>query len=233
MSEKEIKYDATIKLLLELQDKMNKVVDENWVELNRDWCRAIWIESAELMDHLSWKWWKKQTPDVEQMHLELVDILHFGLSDMIVQANISDLTWEVVADRASRDITNAYLIERLVDEITDLEYARKVIENFTLKILQNKRFDYYEFACLCNTLGLTFAKLSSMYISKNVLNIFRQNNGYKDGTYEKTWFGKEDNVHLMEIFNEVNDSEESDMFNSIYSKLDDIYTKHLIREVPV
>ena len=116
-----------------------------------------------------------------------------------------------MADRASRDITNAYLIERLVDEITDLEYARKVIENFTLKIIQNKRFDYYEFTCLCNTLGLTFAKLSSMYISKNVLNIFRQNNGYKDGTYEKTWFGKEDNVHLMEIFNEVNDSEESDI----------------------
>lgn len=37
------------------------------------------------------------------------------------------------------------------------------------------------------------------YVSKNVLNIFRQEHGYKDGSYVKEWFGQEDNVHLVEI----------------------------------
>ena len=34
---------------------------------------------------------------------------------------------------------------------------------------------------------------------KNVLNKFRQDNGYKEGTYRKIWNGKEDNVVLSEI----------------------------------
>ena len=32
-----------------------------------------------------------------------------------------------------------------------------------------------------------------------MLNIFRQDNGYKDGSYEKTWGGREDNEHLADI----------------------------------
>ena len=38
---------------------------------------------------------------------------------------------------------------------------------------------------------------------KNVLNKFRQDNGYKTGEYSKVWFGKEDNVHLEEILNKL------------------------------
>ncbi len=42
-----------------------------------------------------------------------------------------------------------------------------------------------------------------MYIGKNVLNRFRQSHGYKDGSYQKQWHGREDNEHLIEVLAEV------------------------------
>ncbi len=32
-----------------------------------------------------------------------------------------------------------------------------------------------------------------------MLNFFRQDNGYKEGTYIKVWEGREDNEHLVEV----------------------------------
>ena len=40
-------------------------------------------------------------------------------------------------------------------------------------------------------------------LEKNVLNFFRQDNGYKDGSYIKLWDGKEDNQHLVELTTEL------------------------------
>ena len=52
---------------------------------------------------------------------------------------------------------------------------------------------------LMKRFGLTWESLYQLYMAKNVLNMFRQANGYKDGTYVKTWDGLEDNVILMGI----------------------------------
>ena len=38
---------------------------------------------------------------------------------------------------------------------------------------------------------------------KNALNEFRQLNGYKNGTYIKIWNGKEDNVIMQDILEEL------------------------------
>ena len=45
--------------------------------------------------------------------------------------------------------------------------------------------------------------LYRMYVGKNMLNVFRQKNGYKTGTYVKIWAGREDNQHLEELLNEL------------------------------
>ena len=58
----------------------------DWRGQGYPWYRAIWVECAELLDHYGWKWWKHQTPDLEQVQLELVDIWHFGLSDLLARA---------------------------------------------------------------------------------------------------------------------------------------------------
>ena len=52
--------------------------------------RAIWIEAAEMMDHIHYKWWKSGEMDLEQVQLELVDIFHFALSDMLEKTGTAD-----------------------------------------------------------------------------------------------------------------------------------------------
>ena len=40
--------------MIELQDAMNRKVDIDWIEKNREWYRAIWIECGEL-DGTLWR----------------------------------------------------------------------------------------------------------------------------------------------------------------------------------
>ena len=47
--------------------------------------------------------------------------------------------------------------------------------------------------------GLNLDALYKLYVGKNILNKFRQEHGYKEGTYIKIWNGEEDNVVMQGI----------------------------------
>lgn len=176
-----------LQVMLELQAQMNARVHPHWAEQGFPWYRAIWTESAELMEHYGWKWWKKQVPDVDQVVLELIDIWHFGLSELIERGDdMAAIAAEVV---------------RCLAEVEDNRTAdfRADIEAFANSVLLNRRFDIVGFSRLMVGAGLTFDELYKSYIGKNVLNLFRQDNGYKEGTYRKEWQGREDNEHLVEL----------------------------------
>ena len=64
------------------------------------------------------------------------------------------------------------------------------------------------------------------YITKNCLNKFRQDNGYKDGSYIKNWNGKEDNVVAFEIANEWGADEE--LFEQLYLDLETYYKEEVL-----
>ena len=64
------------------------------------------------------------------------------------------------------------------------------------------------------SLDILFAK----YIGKNVLNKFRQNNGYKEGNYRKIWGDLEDNEVLIEVL-----SKGAVSASEIYEQLQKIY----------
>ena len=53
---------------------------------------------------------------------------------------------------------------------------------------------------------MDFEELHTRYVGKNVLNFFRQDHGYKEGSYIKVWHGKEDNEHLVEVVAELDHS---------------------------
>ena len=40
-------------------------------------------------------------------------------------------------------------------------------------------------------------------MGKNILNRFRQDNGYKEKKYTKIWNGQEDNVYLMHVIDQL------------------------------
>ena len=178
-----------ILVMLELQDAMNSKVNDDWANQDFSWYRAIWVECAELMDHYGWKWWKKQTPDAEQVKLELVDIWHFGLSILLLES------------KSREDITLG-IVRRLGKEKSSGDF-RADLEKFTLSTLQNKNFDVSGFGVLMDGVSLTFDELYVSYVGKNILNFFRQDNGYKEGSYRKVWSGKEDNEHLVELIGEL------------------------------
>ncbi|MCZ6459152.1 MAG: dUTP diphosphatase, partial [Gammaproteobacteria bacterium] len=76
--------------MAEMQEAHNRQVHPDWRENEYEYYRAIWVECAELLDHYGWKWWKKQNPDLAQVKLEIVDIWHFGLSDLLRAQALND-----------------------------------------------------------------------------------------------------------------------------------------------
>lgn len=174
-----------LKIMLELQDAMNTKVTANWQQQGYEWYRAIWVECAELMDHYGWKWWKKQSPDTEQVALELIDIWHFGLSILLQ----SDASQDDIIARLQRELIIA----------TDETDFRLDLERFVAATLSDHQFHIGLFARLMAGVEMSFEQLYRGYVGKNVLNFFRQDNGYKDGSYRKHWHdGREDNEHLVE-----------------------------------
>jgi dimeric dUTPase (all-alpha-NTP-PPase superfamily) len=174
-----------LKIMLELQDAMNTKVNAQWQQQGYEWYRAIWVECAELMDHYGWKWWKKQSPDTEQVALELIDIWHFGLSILLQSGQ-------------SLDAIIAKIQAELVIK-TDEQDFRLDLEKFAAATLGDRQFHIGLFARLMAGVDMNFEQLYRGYVGKNVLNFFRQDHGYKDGTYRKHWHdGREDNEHLVE-----------------------------------
>jgi len=170
--------------MLELQDAMNSRINPEWRSAGNEWYRAIWIECAEMLDHYGWKWWKHQQPDMEQVILEIVDIWHFVLSDLLESGN--DV--EQIADQ----LTNAF------DDTPGQQDIPLAIEALARRTLDKKAADMASFINLLSAVELNLDDLYRGYIGKNVLNFFRQDHGYKQGTYKKLWNGKEDNEYLVE-----------------------------------
>ncbi len=178
-----------IQAMLDLQDSMNSKVHSDWRNQGFEWYRAIWIECGELMDHYGWKWWKKQDPDVDQVQLELIDIWHFGLSILLTSGRSEP---EIIA-----------LIEEQLSLGGGEADFRLDLEQFASETLSTKSFPLASFGRLMAGVDLDFAGLYEGYVGKNVLNFFRQDHGYKTGTYIKVWGGREDNEHLVEAIREL------------------------------
>ena len=190
--------------LLEMQDAMNSKVNSDWRDRNHEWYRAIWVECAEMLDHYGWKWWKHQECDFEQVKLELIDILHFGLSDLVVQHdNLQAL---------------AKVLSKHWPKATETGDFKLLLEEFTLDTLQTKHFNLNRFVELAYSIGLSSEDIYVGYIGKNVLNIFRQDYGYKSGEYIKVWDGREDNEVLVELCDKL-DSSDAQFKDQLYSGL--------------
>jgi len=67
--------------------------------------------------------------------------------------------------------------------------------------------------------GLDITTLYRLYVGKNILNQFRQDHGYKEGTYIKVWNGSEDNVIMKRIWEENGDIQPA----VLYKKMKEVY----------
>lgn len=175
-----------VQAMVTLQRSHNELIHPKWDEQDYPFNRAIWVECAELLDHFGWKWWKQQAADLPQVKLEIVDIWHFALSELMIHHR------EQIVDTVSES-----LFQSLQSNSSDLPF-REAVEKVASFALKGK-FEVPAFIEMMQALPMQFSELFKIYVDKNALNLFRQSQGYKEGTYIKSWFGREDNEHLTEL----------------------------------
>ncbi len=200
-----------ISVMAQMQEAHNREVHPAWRTQGYEYYRAVWVECAELLDHFGWKWWKLQQPDLDQVRLEIVDIWHFGLSEMLRRDRLS-------VEHVDPAIVAA-IEQGLAAPAVDFKAA---VETLASRSLAEKDFCLPSFVALMRALPMSFDELFRNYVGKNVLNRFRQANGYKTGVYKKLWGGIEDNVHLMAIASELDD-DSRDYVDALYAALEARY----------
>ena len=204
--------------MLALQDAMNTKVNPDWRSAGNEWYRAIWMESSEMLEHYGWKWWKQQEADIMQVKLEVVDIVHFALSIRLEQSQLEPS--QMAQDQSLED--TAVLISADFENSIQAEDIRKTIESLALLTLTDQGAHFTIIAGIMRFLEMEFDELYQIYVGKNVLNMFRQDNGYKEGRYKKIWSGREDNEHLADILRDLS-SDSLTFQDDVYAALLEAY----------
>jgi dimeric dUTPase (all-alpha-NTP-PPase superfamily) len=200
--------EKQISQMLVMQDAMNSRVSDIWRENGYEWYRAIWVECAEMLDHHGWKWWKHQEIDIAQVQLELVDIFHFGLSLRLMSGDNAEL----IASELSKELHQG-------TAESDFKIA---LENLASAAVTNKAFDAKALADCMSLMNMDLDELFRQYVGKNTLNFFRQDHGYKEGSYIKEWHGEEDNEVLAKLVTTL-DTGAEDFQQQLYQALEAKY----------
>jgi dimeric dUTPase (all-alpha-NTP-PPase superfamily) len=212
--------------MFELQQQLNDATNGNAWQTGVtkdgktiDWHRCIYMESAELIDSFSWKHWKNiaAEPDWANVKIEVVDIWHFVMSEVLKQEEPRDLSVATITNLTS---FQQFMKSEGDQRLSDLDYITHV-EALMADALAKKSYialseKFFEIAYYS---GLTFFDLYKLYLGKNVLNIFRQDHGYKEKSYIKEWNGEEDNVVMQRLL----DENPSLTAKQLYDELDVIY----------
>ncbi len=190
--------ESQARTMLSMQARMNSKVDPDWVSAAYPYMRAVVIEAAEAIEHHGWKWWKRQTLDLPQLQMELIDIWHFMLSEILL-VNRGDenksLLWLMKQTRGNTN--NSLTLDGQTYTISELDLLAKLELLIGTAIV--RRVELGLFAAIMHDCQLSWHDMYAQYVSKNVLNFFRQDNGYKEGSYRKIWQNREDNEHLVDI----------------------------------
>ena len=219
--------------MLELQQELNDATNglgwEDGMTKNGktiDWKRCSYLECAELIESYPWKHWKNidAEPDYANIKIEAVDIWHFimsqGLEDYKMQnlGNIETLAININKlpnfQTFHEDImpTTKNYYEQI--EVVEMLMKTLFCEGSTEKLMES-------FIDVAIQSGLNLDALYKLYIGKNILNKFRQDHGYKEGTYIKIWNGEEDNVTMQRLLEE----NENVTPEALYKALEGAYPK--------
>jgi dimeric dUTPase (all-alpha-NTP-PPase superfamily) len=196
-----------LKLQQELNDSTNGIGWEDGMTKNGkviNWKRCTYLECAELIESYPWKHWKNidAKADYNNIKIEAVDIWHFimsqGLEDY-KRGNLGNI--ETLANNICL-LDNFKFFENEVEEHNKDYYEQIAVVEELIRILFCKESTeklMSAFIDVAMQSGLNLDTLYRLYVGKNILNKFRQEHGYKDGSYIKIWNGEEDNVKMQKI----------------------------------
>ena len=196
-----------LQLQQQLNDETNGLGWEEGITKNGkviDWRRCTYLECAELIESYPWKHWKNidAKPDYENIKIEVVDIWHFILSQALQNYKIKKLGSLEVLSRKIGSLANFERFSQETTATTKSSYQQiEMIEQLLTKLFQSSPIEEIieVFIEIALESELNLDALYALYIGKNILNKFRQEHGYKEGTYLKIWGDKEDNAVMQEI----------------------------------
>ena len=219
--------------MLELQQQLNDATNglgwEDGLTKNGkpiDWKRCTYLECAELIESYPWKHWKNidARPDYANIKIEAVDIWHFIMSQGLEDYKKGNLgSIETLANNINSLSNFNEFSGELKEHFKDY-YEQIAVVEALMKILfcggsTEKLMEAFIHVALQS--GLNLDTLYTLYVGKNILNQFRQDHGYKEGTYIKIWNGEEDNVTMQSIL-EKNENVTPD---ALYKALEEAYPK--------
>ena len=212
-----------------LNDSTNGLGWENGKTKNGkiiDWKRCIYLECAELIESYPWKHWKNidAKADYENIKIETVDIWHFIMSQALEAYKVKGLgSIESMAKEIDTlDVMKAFKAESKAsqkDYYEQIAITEKLMKTlFCSEDIHALIVAFFEIAIEAE---LNLDTLYQLYVGKNILNSFRQDHGYKEGSYIKIWNGEEDNVCMQQIL-----AAHSDITpEALYQALEEAYPK--------
>jgi len=208
-----------LSIMMDMQDTLNYSINPDWINQKNPWSRAAWIESAQMLGHYGYKWWKHHQTNFDQVKLEIIDIWSFGISALLEECKFNH----------PNAIPSEYLAEKIikfskVDFDVNENSFYDATDEFVKNIITNKKFPINDFLKLMKLTEMSIDDIYLWYIGKNTLNQFRDDNGYQDGSYVKDWLGREDNVYLANILNIMDKNTKPEDFSKfIYNELSSKY----------
>lgn len=196
------------KHLVALQYDLNVLINPEWIEnaLNEtyDYRTAASQEVGEAMESLGYAWWTHRELDMQNVRSELVDALHLLLGFNIAHVNSACADKEAITELLSERIPARYtaVVQEPSGSIIEV---RKLIRSLQAKINVGTFGEIWEaFFAVIKALGFSADHLYARSLAKNILNNFRQDNGYRQNLYLKTWNdGREDSSHVASYVDEV------------------------------
>jgi dUTPase len=151
----------------------------------------------------NYKWWAKNSTELDKQNakLELIDILHFHMSgslvleykfkDRIDPSNVETLDPEYLASETTFVACLAAVDAMEANSTLGTDFDRSLVfrVNYKHAVASYARgeFNWEIFWSLVDAVGFTPMEIISGYLLKASLNLFRMQNGYKEGTYQKMW----------------------------------------------
>jgi len=214
-----------LKLQQKLNDETNGIGWEKGITKNGkiiNWKRCSYLECAELIESYPWKHWKniEAKADYDNIKIEVVDIWHFIMSQALQEykiqnlASIEDLASDIISlDNFASFLENPKNSEE--DYYAQIELIEKLIKTLFCEVSTKNLIRAFIDVAIQS--GLNLDSLYKLYVGKNILNKFRQDHGYKDGSYIKIWNNEEDNVVMQRILENHNAISPKELYQKLQS----------------
>lgn len=152
------------------------------LEENKDWTLDMQVEIKDIIYNFAWRELNKNTiinPDEYTIQKEVNKLVSIN-SIIGGMSNVSRILNIDIKDEDGLDSTSEFYFKNIISKLIGISLGLCFKIHFMI-------------------FNSTIEDIWSLYVIKNTLNGFRKANGYEEGTYEKIWNGKEDNIVAMEI----------------------------------